>query len=105
MSQAQSAVVNIFGKNYTLSTEGQDVEYMRQIAHMVDTHMREVEENGQRSPLQIAVIAGLDLVDELFKMQAEYESVESDIETRTSRLTASLGRLFEQVDSTVDSDG
>ncbi len=105
MSQAQSAVVNIFGKNYTLSTEGQDVEYMRQIAHMVDTHMREVEENGQRSPLQIAVIAGLDLVDELFKMQAEYESVESDIGTRTSRLTASLGRLFEQVDSTVDSDG
>ena len=42
MSQAQSAVVNIFGKSYTLSTEGQDVEYMRQVAHMVDTHMREI---------------------------------------------------------------
>ena len=41
MSQAQSAVVNIFGKSYTLSTEGQDVDYMRQIAHMVDTHMRD----------------------------------------------------------------
>ena len=105
MSRAQSAVVNIFGKSYTLSTEGQDVEYMRQIAHMVDIHMREIEEDGQRSPLQIAVIAGLNLVDELFKLQAEYESVESDIETRTSRLTASLGRLFEQVDATVYSDG
>ena len=104
MSQAQSAVVNIFGKSYTLSTEGQDVD-MRQIAHMVDTHMREIEEDGQRSPLQIAVIAGLNLVDELFELQAEYESVESDIETRTSRLTASLGRLFEQVDAAVDSDG
>ena len=104
MSQAQSAVVNIFGKSYTLSTEGQDVSYMRQIAHMVDTHMREIEEDGQRSPLQIAVIAGLDLVDKLFEMQAEYESVESDIGTRTSRLTASLGRLFEQVDAAVDSD-
>ena len=105
MSQAQSAIVNIFGKSYTLSTEEQDVKYMRQIAHMVDTHMREIEEDGQRSPLQIAVIAGLNLVDELFEMQAEYESVKSDIETRTSRLTASLGRLFEQVDAAVDSDG
>ena len=105
MSQAQSTVVNIFGKSYTLSTEGQDVKYMRRVAHMVDTHMREIEEDGQRSPLQIAVIAGLNLVDELFEMQAEYESVESDIETRTSRLTASLGRLFEQVDAAFDSDG
>ena len=105
MSQAQSAIVNIFGKSYTLSTEEQDVKYMRQIAHMVDTHMREIEEDGQRSPLQIAVIAGLNLVDKLFEMQAEYESVESDIGTRTSRLTASLGRLFEQVDAAVDSDG
>ena len=78
---------------------------MRQIAHMVDTHMREIEDDGQRSPLQIAVTAGLNLVDELFEMQAEYESVKSDIETRTSRLTASLGRLFEQVDAAVDSDG
>ena len=105
MSQAHSAVVNIFGKSYTLSTEGQDVEHMRQIAHMVDTHMRKIEEEGQRSPLQIAVTAGLNLVDELFELEAEYESVESDIEARTSRLTASLGRLFEQVDAALDSDG
>ena len=105
MSQAQSTVVNIFGKSYTLSTEGQDIDYMRQIAHMVDTHMREIEDGGQRSPLQIAVTAGLNLVDELFEIRAEYESVESDIETRTSRLTASLGRLFEQVDAAVDSEG
>ena len=105
MPQGQSAVINIFGKSYTLSTEGQDVRYMRQIAHMVDTHMREIEDNGQRLPLQIAVIAGLNLVDELFEMQTEYKSVESDIEARTSKLTASLGRLFEQVDAAVDSDG
>ena len=68
MSQAQSAVVNIFGKSYTLSTEGQDIDYMRRIAHMVDTHMREIEDDVQRSPLQIAVTAGLNLVDELFEM-------------------------------------
>jgi cell division protein ZapA len=105
MSQTQSAVVNIFGKNYTLSTEGHDADHLRKIADMVDTHMREIEGEGHRSPLQVAVVAALNLIDELFELQAEYESVESDIENRTSRLTASLGRLFEQVDAAIDADG
>ena len=105
MSQAQSAVVNIFGKTYTLSTEENDVERTRQIAQMVDQHMRAVECDSRQSPLQTAVIAGLNLVDELFALQEEYSSVESDIAGRTSRLTASLGRLFEQVDAASESDG
>lgn len=104
MSQSQSAVVSIFGKSYTLSTEGHDVEYMRQVAHIVDSHMREVEGDSHQSPLQVAVIAGLNLIDELFKLQADYQSAESEIETRTSRLTASLGRIFEEVDAADPSD-
>ena len=105
MSQAQSAVVNIFGKTYTLSTEENDVERTRQIAQMVDQHMRAAEGDSRQSPLQTAVIAGLNLVDELFALQEEYSSVESDIAGRTSRLTASIGRLFEQVDAASESDG
>ena len=105
MSQAQSAVVNIFGKTYTLSTEENYVERTRQIAQMVDQHMRAAEGDSRQSPLQTAVIAGLNLVDELFALQEEYSSVEYDIAGRTSRLTASLGRLFEQVDAASESDG
>jgi cell division protein ZapA (FtsZ GTPase activity inhibitor) len=103
MSQSQSAVVTIFGKTYTLSTEGHDIERMRETAQLVDTHMREAAGEDPSSPVQVAVLAGLNLVDELFALQTEYISAESDIALRTSRLTASLGRLFEQVEA--ESDG
>ncbi len=104
MSPSQSAVVTIFGKTYTLSTEGQDVERIRETAQLVDFHMREAAGDDQPpSPVQTAVLAGLNLVDELFALQTAYTSTEADIALRTSRLTASLGRLFEQV--AAESDG
>jgi cell division protein ZapA (FtsZ GTPase activity inhibitor) len=56
------------------------------------------------SPLQVAILASLNLVEELQSLQEDYASAESDITLRTSRLTASLGRLFAEVEaSSLDS--
>jgi cell division protein ZapA (FtsZ GTPase activity inhibitor) len=61
--------------------------------------MRELQQQKpHQSPLQTAILAGLNLVDELFKMQVDYQSAESDIAQRTSRLTTSLGRVFQDVE-------
>ena len=51
------------------------------------------------SPLQVAILASLNLVEELMSLQEDYASAESDITQRTSRLTASLGRLFAEVEA------
>jgi cell division protein ZapA (FtsZ GTPase activity inhibitor) len=101
MSEAASTsvAVNIYDKIYTFAlAPGQTEEQIQQIARYVDDNMRQVGQLYRPpSPLQTAVLAALNMVDELFKLQTEYRATESDIAQRASRLTASLGRLFEQV--------
>ena len=99
MSEADrsSVVVNIYGKNYTIELQpGQTAAQVRELAQLVDTGMRQVHA-AQHSPAPVhtAVLAALNLVEELFRLQSDIRAAEMDIEQRTSRLTASLGRLFD----------
>jgi cell division protein ZapA (FtsZ GTPase activity inhibitor) len=89
--------VDIYGKTFTFSLDqGQTAEHVRQAAQLVDEKMRKPHEvHPAQSPYQATVLVGLNLVDELFKLQAEYQNAESDIAQRTSRLSASLGRAFQ----------
>jgi len=98
-ADSTSLVVNIFGKNYTIALEpDHSAEEIRQVAQLVDEGLRQVDQTHRpSSPLQTAVLAALNLVDELFQLQTAYQAAESDIAQRTSRLAASLGRVFEQV--------
>ena len=99
---SSNTVANIFGKNYTLVVD-QDhpVDLVQQIAQLVDERMHQVRgELRAGSPLQVAILANLNLVEELLSLQEDYASTESDIAQRTSRLTASLGRLFAEVETT-----
>lgn len=98
-ADSTSVVVNIFGKNYTIALEpDQSANEIRQVAQLVDKSLRQVDQTRpSSSPLQTAVLGALNLVDELFQLQTSYQAAESDIAQRTSRLAASLGRVFEQV--------
>ena len=93
-----SVVVNIHGKSYAVALgPGQTPEGVREVARLVDESMRQVETTRQcGSAMQTAVLSGLNLVDELFKLQSEYRSAEAEIGQRAGRLATSLGRLFEQ---------
>jgi len=99
---SSNTVTNIFGKNYTLVVD-QDhpADLVQQIAQLVDERMHQVKgELRAGSPLQVAILANLNLVEELLSLQEDYASTESDIAQRTSRLTAALGRLFAEVEAT-----
>ncbi len=102
MSQETNTVVDIFGKNYTLGIDqNHSADHIQKIARMVDQQMLQVKnEIRTGSPLQVAILAGLNMVEELLSLQEDYASTESDIALRTSRLTASLGRLFAEVEAT-----
>ena len=96
-----NTVVNIFGKNYTLGVdEDHPSDHVHLVAQLIDERMQHVK-GGIRadSPLQVAILASLNLVEELMSLQEDYASAESDITQRTSRLTASLGRLFAEVEA------
>ncbi|MBM3280560.1 MAG: cell division protein ZapA [Candidatus Handelsmanbacteria bacterium] len=98
-SDAARLIVSIYGKNYTFAlTPEQRAEHIQEVALLVDEQMRRVyQETRIQSPLQLAILAGLNLVEELQQLKADYEDAESEIAQRTSRLAASLGRVFQGI--------
>lgn len=89
--------VEILGKRYTFACEGEaEAARVREAAELVEERMRRIrDEQHPPSPLQTAILAALNLVDEMRRMRSEYEAAETDIAERTNRLTASLGKLLE----------
>lgn len=63
--------VSIYGQTYSLRAEMDEVE-MRRIAALVDERMRDVASAApSASPLQVAVLAALDLVGERSNVAAQ----------------------------------
>ena len=93
-------VVKIFDKHYTLGVdEDHSAEHVQKLAEMVDERMHKVKYELQSgSPLQVAILASLSLVEELLSLREDYASAEADIAQRTSQLATSLGHLFAEVE-------
>lgn len=97
MCAAPRAVkVTILGREYAFASQGEEADaHVRRVAALVDERMKEVSRTATRQgPLQVAVLTGLELVDELLHLKQEVDSVEERIAERTSRLSSSLGQLL-----------
>ncbi|MBT4611751.1 MAG: cell division protein ZapA, partial [Gemmatimonadetes bacterium] len=88
--------VTILGREYAFASQGEEADaHVRRVAGLIDERMREVSRRSQRqAPLQVAVLTGLELVDELLQLQREADTVEEQIAERTSRLSDTLGQLL-----------
>ncbi|MCK5525836.1 MAG: cell division protein ZapA [Candidatus Latescibacteria bacterium] len=85
----RTIVVNIFGTEYPIRG-AEDDEYVQRAAMYVDAKMREVAvRSSLRSTTQVAVLAALNIVDELFKEQAK-KGMTIEIDEKVARLTALL---------------
>ncbi len=52
------------------------VEYIRSLAHIVDTHMKSIQEgNPKLTRHRVAILTALNLADELEKVRAEYKEL------------------------------
>jgi cell division protein ZapA len=76
MSQEiQKITVDIFGEKHVVRGEG-TVEYIQGLAHEVDKKMCLISERIPRLSLhQVAILAALNLADELAKLREEYETL------------------------------
>lgn len=85
--------VRIFGEVYPLKTS-EDAAYVQEVAHFVDTRMREVAAAGKVvTTTKIAVLTALHIADELLRLRRE--SGGSAAEERISRLADDLERILE----------
>lgn len=68
-------VVNIFGEEYVVKGT-EDPEYIEMLAAYVDRKMRAVhQKNPTLGDTKIAVLAALNLADELSKLQEDYDQL------------------------------
>jgi len=69
----ESIQVEIFGQTYSIKAEN-DREYIRKLAAFVDARMKEVQKGtGTSDGYKIAILAALNIADELNRIQAEHD--------------------------------
>ncbi|KAA3661491.1 MAG: cell division protein ZapA [Calditrichaeota bacterium] len=85
--QTNNLNVKIFGTEYSIKGES-DQEYMQEIAAYIDQKMHEVQKSTTtKSALKVAILAALNIVDELFRERAANQKITSEFEQRIEKLT------------------
>lgn len=74
--------VDIHGHRYSVRSE-LDPKYVHELAHFLDDKMRAAaRELASADPLRIAVIAALNLADELYRARADQKGTEQRLHVR-----------------------
>lgn len=85
--------LTIYGTEYPIKGDT-DVEYIKRIAGYVDGKMYEVERNtSAKSSLKVAILAALNIADELFHERESKETLVKEFEERINQLTKLIERL------------
>ena len=89
--------VTIYGKSYTIKGKA-DSSYISGVANYVDMKMREVDDgvNSTQEEGKVAILAGMNITDELFSARQEKDKIENRFEERI----LALGELIDESLST-----
>jgi cell division protein ZapA len=89
-SDQDTLSVTIFGSEYKI--KGADPDYIQNVAAYVDAKMRELERRlAAGTPARIAILASLNIADELFRERAERERLDKELVDRAKTLSRTLG--------------
>ncbi|HET9229027.1 MAG TPA: cell division protein ZapA [Thermoanaerobaculia bacterium] len=85
--------VEIFGGVYNVRGS-EDREYLQSLAAHVDRRMREVAQHVKGDVTRIAILAALNLADELFRAQKQQEGERVEIREKVAELTEELSQAL-----------
>ena len=79
--------ISIFGQEYSVKAPA-DPTYIKKIAEYLDEKMREVQSgfNTTQSSTRIAILAGMNIVDELFAAKKNGDVVSGEVEEKVTSL-------------------
>lgn len=97
MSEKPALVhVHIFGQDYAVRA-GAEPGYVEQLAAFVDERMREVGRSSTAvDSLRIAVLAALNIADELHRLRTEGASGDSESQRRAEALARELQAALDE---------
>lgn len=97
MEQASSSIrVEIYDQTYHL--RGSDPDYVQKLAEYVDSKMRQVAaQTATVDSLRLAVLAALNIADELQLVRGKYDNVATEYTQRASHLQSALDSALDEV--------
>ena len=81
--------VNILGQEYVISTSA-DPRYIKEVAAYMNKKMEELKNSGidaNSQQLKIAVLAGMNITDELFAQKVNQKKLIDTVEAKTIAIT------------------
>lgn len=88
--------VVIMGETYKVRAE-EDVAYIEELARFVDTKMRTIgDATGTSESLKVAILAALNIADELFKAEQRESSSDEELTARVDELVKTLERSLRE---------
>jgi len=97
-NDAQAITVDIYDQAYRL--RGNDRAYVERLAALVDAKMRAVAAHGRTADsLRVAVLAALNIADELLRLQERYDAASASPESAQAvrNRAQSLSGLLDEV--------
>ncbi|HEX9654158.1 MAG TPA: cell division protein ZapA [bacterium] len=94
--------INIYGTEYPIKSDAEtDTEYIRRVADYVDKKMREIDQTTQsKSSLKVAILAALNITDELFQERGMKNSLVAEMEGKIKSLQGLLDSTLNQQEET-----
>ncbi len=85
-----SVKVNIYGTEYPVKGEA-EAGYIEEVARYVDGKMKEVADSlSVKSTTKVAILAALNITDELFTLRSEQGDLSGELDRRLGRLSDRL---------------
>lgn len=86
----QTVTVDIYGEQYPVKTDDEP-EYVQKVAQYVDKKMKEIADTGKVvTTSKIAILAALNIADELLKAELARQERDSETGRRIERLLLQL---------------
>ena len=82
--------VEVFGHRFSLQGEG-DEAYFHKVAGYVDEQMRSLAQKTKTAtPTTLAILAAINIADELFRQERQQQSGEAEFDRRTQHLLETI---------------
>jgi cell division protein ZapA len=88
--------IEIYDQMYNVNGE-QDEEYLKELAAYVDGKMRTIAESTHMvDSLKVAVLAALNIADEMFTMRQKQQQIEGPLRKRVEKCVSLVEKALEQ---------
>jgi cell division protein ZapA len=88
--------IQIYDQSYNVNADGKD-EYLHELAAYVDGKMRSIAESTHMvDSLKVAVLAALNIADEMFQTRKRQQEIEGPLRQRVENCVSMVEKALEQ---------